>query len=180
MVCRATLFNFVCGFVCFSLFESEGVSERAGDPLPEGSDPFRDRDEVYTKKDNERRGKNASPQLSDEWVPEVEEAGTHHLGYLASTTSWEVSVKESWMLRVTAERRQINEPKNPAMISHLSVGLQAVFTCTPHSHNKSLSSTRLHPIKRLSGEVCNNTIQLFNVALGLRGGSLAFCRCTVV
>ena len=61
MVCRATLFDFVCGFVCFSLLESEGVSERAGDLLPEGSDPFRDRDEGYRKKDNERRGKNGGP-----------------------------------------------------------------------------------------------------------------------
>ena len=77
MVCRAALFDFVCGFVCFSLLESEGVSERAGDPLPEGSDPSRDRNEGYTKKDNECRGKNASPQLSDEWVPEVEEVVTH-------------------------------------------------------------------------------------------------------
>jgi len=67
------------------------------------------------------------------------------------------------MLRVIAERRQIIQ--NSPMISQ-SAGeylTAVVFTGAPHSYNESISSARLHPIKRLSGEICNNTIQPFNV-----------------
>ena len=91
-----TLFVFVCGFISFGFFESERVSEREGDSPPDGPEPSRDGNESCTKKDNERGRENAGPQLSNEWVPEVEEVDTHCLGYRTSTASWWVWVKESW------------------------------------------------------------------------------------
>ena len=36
--------------------------------------------EGRAKEDNERRGKDGGPQLSNERVPKVEEVGTHHFG----------------------------------------------------------------------------------------------------
>lgn len=106
MICRATLFVPVRGFVCFGLLEGERVSERAGDSLPEGPDPSRDGDEGYTKKDNECGRNDAGPQLPDEWIPEVEEVGTHRLGYQASTQLVDVG-EGVVMLRVIAGRQQI-------------------------------------------------------------------------
>ena len=79
MIRRFTLF--VRDFIRFSLLEGEGVSERAGDPVPNGPDPSRDRNEGCTKEDNECEGKDAGPQLPDEWVPDIEEVRTHSLEY---------------------------------------------------------------------------------------------------
>ena len=67
----------VYGFVCFRFLESEGIFERMRDCPPDGPDPSRDRDEGCTENDDEDRWKDASPQLSDKWVPEVKEVGAH-------------------------------------------------------------------------------------------------------
>ena len=85
MIRRGAVFVSVCGFVCFDLLESERVSERAEDSLPDGPDP---RDEGRTKKDHKCEWENGSPRVPGKWVSEVEEVGTHRLGYRASTASW--------------------------------------------------------------------------------------------
>ena len=111
MIRRAALFDFVRGFVCFSLLESEEISEWAGDSPPEGSNPSRDRDEGCTEEDNERGREDAGPQSSDEWVPEVEEVGTHHLG-IPSVDSQLVGVGEG-VVDVARRGAAANNPKIP-------------------------------------------------------------------
>lgn len=70
--------SLVYGFICLGLLKGKGVSERAREPPPGRLDLSWDWDEGRAEKDSERGRKDASPQLSDEWVPKIEEVYTHH------------------------------------------------------------------------------------------------------